>query len=393
MSICRHVHKTDSAHTHTYALTPTSVRHFSHSVTQTASAKVSQHPCSGECSCSSNMDGGMCKEGRRAPSHPHPKTPTAAAAAAGIPPTPHGNRQGTTAARATKPTTQARASRTAARPPRAREQGGTEGKRGPPQPNQENSPPAAPGEPNAGPHRRGTPTAPDEHPTTTQEFRASPRPNPRYEPGPPQGRPAPHSRQPSARPTVGPGRSKAGARRPRPGGGNPGEKRGPTRGVVNMARPGSATVGSLAGPSAQEQGPEPTPQGHQHPRLRCNVNPPTARREHRRAQEAGTPGTLPPLQRGPYPPPGKRQGTDGPRSHLPCKMCVRICVFKRVCVCMCVCLCWNVYIEGGGVCVLRGVQLKLAGRALQSERCCTPHRLIDKVSSQSRCRTQCTVKM
>uniref|UniRef100_A0A3P9JQ39 MHC class I-like antigen recognition-like domain-containing protein n=1 Tax=Oryzias latipes TaxID=8090 RepID=A0A3P9JQ39_ORYLA len=64
-------------------------------------------------------------------------------------------------------------------------------------------------------------------------------------------------------------------------------KRGPTRGVVNMARPGSATVGNLAGPSTQEQGPEPTPQGHEHPRLRCNVNPPTARKEHRRAQEAG----------------------------------------------------------------------------------------------------------
>uniref|UniRef100_A0A3P9KUA4 Chemokine interleukin-8-like domain-containing protein n=1 Tax=Oryzias latipes TaxID=8090 RepID=A0A3P9KUA4_ORYLA len=55
------------------------------------------------------MDGGTWKEGGRAPSHPHPKTPTAAAAAAGIPPTPHGNRQGTTAARATKPATQARA--------------------------------------------------------------------------------------------------------------------------------------------------------------------------------------------------------------------------------------------------------------------------------------------
>uniref|UniRef100_A0A3B3I843 UMOD/GP2/OIT3-like D8C domain-containing protein n=1 Tax=Oryzias latipes TaxID=8090 RepID=A0A3B3I843_ORYLA len=64
-----------------------------------------------------------------------------------------------------------------------------------------------------------------------------------------------------------------------------------------MARPGSATVGNLAGPSTQEQGPEPTPQGHEHPRLRCNVNPPTARREHRRAQEASTPGTHPPLQR------------------------------------------------------------------------------------------------
>uniref|UniRef100_A0A3P9H430 Endonuclease/exonuclease/phosphatase domain-containing protein n=1 Tax=Oryzias latipes TaxID=8090 RepID=A0A3P9H430_ORYLA len=70
--------------------------------------------------------------------------------------------------------------------PRAREQGSTEGERAPPQPNQESSPPAAPGEPNAGPHRRRTPTAPDEHPTTTQEFRASPRPNPRYEPGPPK---------------------------------------------------------------------------------------------------------------------------------------------------------------------------------------------------------------
>uniref|UniRef100_A0A3B3H687 Envelope glycoprotein n=1 Tax=Oryzias latipes TaxID=8090 RepID=A0A3B3H687_ORYLA len=60
-------------------------------------------------------------------------------------------------------------------------------------------------------------------------------------------------------------------------------------------------------------------------------------REHRRAQEAGTPGTRPPLQRGPYPPPGKRQGTDGPRSHLPCKMCVRVCVFERVCVCILLC--------------------------------------------------------
>ncbi|XP_078797635.1 uncharacterized protein LOC144989306 [Oryzias latipes] len=192
-----------------------------------------------------------------------------------------------------------------------------------------------------------------------------PPPQPQVRARTPQGRPTPHSRQPSARPTVGPGRSEAGARRPRPEGGNPGEKRGPTRGVVNMARPGSATVGNLAGPSTQEQGPEPTPQGHEHPRLRCNVNPPTARREHRRAQEAGTPGTQPPLQRGPYPQPGKRQGTDGPRSHLPCKMCVRVCVFERVCVCMCVCLCWDVYIEGGGVCVLRGVRLKLAGRALR----------------------------
>uniref|UniRef100_A0A3P9LKF7 RRM domain-containing protein n=1 Tax=Oryzias latipes TaxID=8090 RepID=A0A3P9LKF7_ORYLA len=75
-----------------------------------------------------------------------------------------------------------------------------------------------------------------------------PPPQPQVRARTPQGRPAPHSRQPSARPTVGPGRSKAGARRPRPGGGNPGEKRGPTRGVVNMARPGSATVGNLAGP-------------------------------------------------------------------------------------------------------------------------------------------------
>uniref|UniRef100_A0A3P9JS39 SPIN-DOC-like zinc-finger domain-containing protein n=1 Tax=Oryzias latipes TaxID=8090 RepID=A0A3P9JS39_ORYLA len=96
-----------------------------------------------------------------------------------------------------------------------------------------------------------------------------PPPQPQVRARTPQGRPAPHSRQPSARPTVGPGRSEAGARRPRPRGGNPGEERGPTRGVVNMARPGSATVGNLAGPSAQEQGPEPTPQGHEHSQLRC----------------------------------------------------------------------------------------------------------------------------
>uniref|UniRef100_A0A3B3I8C3 Si:ch211-245j22.3 n=1 Tax=Oryzias latipes TaxID=8090 RepID=A0A3B3I8C3_ORYLA len=111
--------------------------------------------------------------------------------------------------------------------PRAREQGGAEGKRAPPQPNQESSPPAAPGEPNAGPHRRRTPTAPDEHPTTTQEFRASPRPNPRYEPGPPKGDPL---RNPGSHPP-GPRLVQGGARQgpaaPAQEGGTPGKKGGP----------------------------------------------------------------------------------------------------------------------------------------------------------------------
>uniref|UniRef100_A0A3P9JNH7 SGNH hydrolase-type esterase domain-containing protein n=1 Tax=Oryzias latipes TaxID=8090 RepID=A0A3P9JNH7_ORYLA len=83
----------------------------------------------------------MCKEGGRAPSHPHPKTPTAGAAAAGIPPTPHGNRQGTTAARATKPATQARASRTAARPPEPKSREARREREGRPSPTRRTAPP------------------------------------------------------------------------------------------------------------------------------------------------------------------------------------------------------------------------------------------------------------
>uniref|UniRef100_A0A3B3HY19 Reverse transcriptase/retrotransposon-derived protein RNase H-like domain-containing protein n=1 Tax=Oryzias latipes TaxID=8090 RepID=A0A3B3HY19_ORYLA len=100
-------------------------------------------------------------------------------------------------------------------------------KRAAPQPNQENSPPAAPEEPNAGPHPRRAPTAPDEHPITTQEFRTSPRPNPRYESGPPKGDPlrTPGSHPPG--PRLVQGGARQGPATPTPEGSTPGKKGGP----------------------------------------------------------------------------------------------------------------------------------------------------------------------
>uniref|UniRef100_A0A3P9I7D0 Uncharacterized protein n=1 Tax=Oryzias latipes TaxID=8090 RepID=A0A3P9I7D0_ORYLA len=124
------------------------------------------------------------------------------------------------------------------------------------------SPSAALVGPNAGPRPRRAPPA--KQPTTTQEFGASPHPVPRHGLGPTKGDPPLRSRQPTTHSTVGPGESKAGPLHPCPGERHPRAVgvhkeccyHGPTRLPHRW---------NLKKASSQEQGPEPTPQGHRHP--------------------------------------------------------------------------------------------------------------------------------
>uniref|UniRef100_A0A3P9ICC4 RING-type domain-containing protein n=1 Tax=Oryzias latipes TaxID=8090 RepID=A0A3P9ICC4_ORYLA len=173
------------------------------------------------------VNGGMWKEGGRVPSHPHPKTPTAAAAAAGIPPTPHGNQQGTTAARATKPATQARASRTAARPPEPESREARRERERRPSPTRRAAPPPRRENPTQGPTGDGRPQPQTSTPPPPRSSGHPPAPTPGTSQDPP--RETRSALQAAIRPAHGWSREERGRGPPPPPkrGGTPGKKEGP----------------------------------------------------------------------------------------------------------------------------------------------------------------------
>ncbi|XP_078811268.1 uncharacterized protein LOC144995442 [Oryzias latipes] len=226
------------------------------------------------------------------------KTP-AAAVAARTPQHPQGSRQKTTPPRAFTSATQARANRTAAGPPEPESREALRDRECCPSPNRRAAPPPRQAGPTTSPTREVCPQPQTSTPSPPRSSGQSPAPTPGTNQDPPRET-----------------RCLLKAAAPAQEGGTQ-EKRGPTRVVVNMARPGSPTVGNLARADAQGQGPEPPPQGHGHPRLKCDVKlrllalqetsgiPLSAWREDCQAQETSTQGppANPPPAQAKKPPP------------------------------------------------------------------------------------------
>uniref|UniRef100_A0A3P9IGS5 Uncharacterized protein n=1 Tax=Oryzias latipes TaxID=8090 RepID=A0A3P9IGS5_ORYLA len=132
--------------------------------------------------------------------------------------------------------------------------------------------------------------------------------------------------------------------------------------AIPTPRPHRSSSGSRNPPKRHTgTGREQPPPGRPSPPPRPGPAGPPQGPQSQRPGKHGGKESAAPAQPGEQPP--RRGQTDPGPTFLAKCVCVYVCL--RWCVCMCVCLCWDVYIEGGGVCVLRGVQLKLAGRALR----------------------------